>query len=200
MAICYSANIGGTGTLVGTGSNVVMMEYLNEFDDNPVSFGTWMGFAIPQMLLCLAAAWLWLYFYFVTLSKWRGDVNANEDEERSRRNMAVSDAIGRKYAELGTLTFHEMVVLFLFVAAFLLWFFLSPGFMTGWGDKLESENGMGYETSVDDATPAILIAVLLFAMPAKPNFFRALSSGRSDPQGIEPSPPVLTWKTAQHKV
>ena len=65
MAICFSANIGGTGTLVGTGSNVVMTEYLNEFDGNPVSFGTWMAFAVPQMLLCLAAAWAWLYVYFI---------------------------------------------------------------------------------------------------------------------------------------
>ncbi len=205
MAICFSANIGGTGTLVGTGSNVVMSQYLNDFDGNPVSFGSWMGFAIPQMLLCLAAAWIWLYFYFVGFSNFSLTRKKTEEERslQDRRNRAVSSVIDRKYSELGPLSFHEAVVLVVFLLAFSLWFFLSPGFMTGWGDKLESTNAVGEETDVDDATPAVLVALLLFALPARPTFINAFWRRRDDDdedRPIEASPPVIGWKTAQHKV
>ncbi len=78
------------------------------------------------------------------------------------------------------MSYHEASVLFAFVLAFVLWFFLSPGFMTGWGDKLESTTAAGgMATSVDDATPAVLVAVLLFALPAKPTFLNAFGSRRN---------------------
>ncbi len=102
---------------------------------------------------------------------------------QERQNRAVASVIHRKYSELGQVTFHEVSVLVVFVTAFLLWFFLSPGFMTGWGDKLESTNASGAETSVDDATPAILVALLLFALPARPTFLSALRCQKvDDPQ------------------
>ncbi len=205
MAICYSANIGGTGTLVGTGANVILSEYLNELDGNPVSFGTWMAFSVPQMILCLVAAWCWLYFYFIGISSiLRRKRNRRVDKEKEKelqqqRNESVSRVIRQKFSELGPMTFHEGVVVFVFLIAFNLWFFLSPGFMTGWGDLLESTNAMGEETNVDDATPAILIALLVLALPAKPTFLQLFRCGRK-PGLIQPSPPVIDWKTAQHNV
>jgi len=114
-----------------------------------------MLFAVPQMILCLAVAWLWLYAYFLGVPK-RGYKSVVDDEkERSDRaqDAAVARVIAEKHAELGALSFHETMVLLVFTAALALWFFLSPGFMTGWGDRLENENVIGTPTSVDDATP-----------------------------------------------
>ncbi len=126
LSICYSANIGGIGTLVGTPPNVVMSDYLNEFDGQPVTFGTWMAFAIPQLLLCLLAAWLWLYIYFLGMPGCKGGDDESKERERVR-NEAVHAVISKKYDEMGGMSFHEVMVMLIFLATFILWFFLSPG-------------------------------------------------------------------------
>ncbi len=92
MSICYSANVGGTGTIIGSTPNVAFIEYLEVsenkqslsppppthpeldlpvfqvFPDNPISFGSYMGFAVPQALICLAIVYFWLQFYFFGFS------------------------------------------------------------------------------------------------------------------------------------
>ena len=50
----------------------------------------------------------------------------------------------------------------------MLWFFRSPGFVTGWGDYIESTNRIrhnGEFFSIADATPAVLVMILLFILP-----------------------------------
>jgi sodium-dependent dicarboxylate transporter 2/3/5 len=48
----------------------------------------------------------------------------------------------QKRDELGPWSFAEVSVLVIFLSLILIWFFRSPGFMTGWGDLL-SENYNG---------------------------------------------------------
>ena len=70
---------------------------------------------------------------------------------------------------------HEYSVLGLFLLLVVLWLTRSPGFMTGWADLLPP--------GVTDATPAILISLLMFAVPAG--------------TGGEP---LLNWKLVQEKL
>lgn len=46
--------------------------------------------------------------------------------------MIVRQVILEKYKELGSVSWHELWVGILFVCVVLLWFFRSPGFMSGW--------------------------------------------------------------------
>ena len=67
MTVCYSANVGGTGTVIGSTPNLAFTEYLEVFPDNPISFGSYMGFAVPQAIVCLAVVYFWLQLYFIGL-------------------------------------------------------------------------------------------------------------------------------------
>lgn len=61
MAIPIGANIGGIGTPIGTPPNAVAVNYVgpgNELGIPPISFGGWMLFAVPFVVVLLGLAWL----------------------------------------------------------------------------------------------------------------------------------------------
>ncbi len=58
IAIPFAANIGGIGTPIGTPPNAVAMKYLTA--ENAVSFGSWMMFALPLVIVLLIFAWFLL--------------------------------------------------------------------------------------------------------------------------------------------
>ena len=80
LALAYSANIGGTGTLIGTPPNLILLGFLNSaYPQHPINFGSWMAFALPevctlyctstldhpsQAILNLALLWVVLQIYF----------------------------------------------------------------------------------------------------------------------------------------
>ncbi len=197
LSICYSANVGGTATIIGSTPNLAFVEYLDAFPDNPVSFGTYMGFAVPQAVLCLVVIYMWLSFYFIGL------VSRDENEDRAKAketNVAVARMIKQRCLALGTITYHEMSVLTVFLLLVLLWFFRQPKFMPGWADQLKGENAVGDPVGVGDATPAILMTSMLFFLPAEPHFLLDLLSRNDFSRRAKTSAPLIDWKTAQSRV
>ena len=67
------------------------------------------------------------------------------------------------------MSFREATVLVLFVSLVLLWFFRKPGFFTSYGDLLGLDKDGN--PSIEDATPAILICILLFVLPGRLSFY-----------------------------
>ena len=66
------------------------------------------------------------------------------------------------------MSYEEKTLMMCFFFLSMLWFFRSPGFVTGWGDYIESNNGIQYRRevlSIADATPAVLVMILLFILP-----------------------------------
>ncbi len=131
MSICMSANIGGTGTTIGTGPNLILVGNLNTiFPDHPVTFGSWMAFAVPQMLIALSVVWIWLQLYYLPLpfcgkkkttkSKLKPE---DIDSDLVKDGDPIAKLIQRKYNELGSMKFREATVLTLFIILVLLWFF-----------------------------------------------------------------------------
>ena len=95
------------------------------------------------------------------------------DEERAlskAEEANVAKLLRTKLSELGKMTYYEANVLSLFVFLVLLWFFRSPGFMTGWGDA--------FDTNISDATAAMFISILLFILPADKSFWSLEKSGQ----------------------
>lgn len=62
LAIPVAANLGGIGTPIGTPPNAVALKYLT--GEHAISFGQWMGFAVPFMLCLLLLAWFLLGRFF----------------------------------------------------------------------------------------------------------------------------------------
>lgn len=67
LSVCYSASIGGTGTLMGTAPNLVLSDYINRQFTNatPLSFFAWFAFATPGMVILLILCWIWLQILYI---------------------------------------------------------------------------------------------------------------------------------------
>ncbi|CAG0897896.1 unnamed protein product, partial [Darwinula stevensoni] len=172
LAVAYSAGIGGTGTLTGTGTNLIFKGIVDEYVDfvlvflirgllwgdrgwgegtmlrqrevfvsisrryGPeagLNYGTWMAFNVPGLLLNVFIASLWLQGIFLFAQR------APSRSEEAKAAEAARAVINKKYAELGSMSFHELLTLILFVALVVLWLSRDPKFVPGWADWIKGK-------------------------------------------------------------
>lgn len=62
LSIPVAANIGGIGTPIGTPPNAIALKYLSA--ENMFTFGEWMLFGVPFVIIMLFIAWVLLDFLF----------------------------------------------------------------------------------------------------------------------------------------
>lgn len=187
LGVAYAANIGGTGTVTGTGTNLTFMGIFEGLFPHAtgLNFATWMIFNVPGMLINILLAWVWLQVLYMRL--FRGGIDTGGPEATKK----VKQVIQNKYEELGPMTFHEGSVLTLFIILVLLWFFRSPQFITGWADFIPG-------VKIKDATPAMIIVFLLYVLPADLNFLSWLFKNGRRPTKASPS--LLTWKVIHDRL
>ncbi|GBN29658.1 hypothetical protein AVEN_118166-1, partial [Araneus ventricosus] len=97
LGVCYAANIGGTGSLIGTPSNlafIAMLEKLYPGSDE-ISFATWMMYNVPGLFLCVIIGWFYLWLVNIYFSK-RNNTDESKDE--------LYGIILKRYQRLGSLT------------------------------------------------------------------------------------------------
>ncbi|GAV01550.1 hypothetical protein RvY_12246 [Ramazzottius varieornatus] len=187
LSVAYAANIGGTATLTGTLPNIVFKGQIDTLygQATGVNFATFLLYSVPGAIVTLFVAWLWLQWIFVTRCacgrKKVSDDPVSDTEAEGSQN--ISHIIRRQYAELGSMSFGEASVLFLFVLLVFSWLFRSPQFIPGW----EVWFPKGYVT---DATPAILVSFLFFIWPSRLWGFES---------SVRNVPAILTWKSMKRK-
>ncbi len=159
LGVAWSANIGGMATLTGTGPNIVLAGQFNSlYPAAPaLSFASWTVYAAPIAIATLAIAHSLLCARFLVRS-----AEGLYDVEATTR------LIHAQHSSLGPPTYREAAVLADFVALATLWVTRSPGFMPGWG--------VLFGDRVTDATSAIAMALLLFALPSEKPAVLALCS------------------------
>ncbi len=153
LAIAYSASIGGMMTLVGTAPNLVFAQIyeISNPASSSVGFAQWMMVGVPigfSMLTVTAFLLTLRYFRRIPFSNSLATVVI---EERNR---------------LGSISFEEKAVLTLFTITALLWvtrkgLVLGNLILPGWQHFIDPEQ------FIDDGTVAILMAFLLFLIPAR---------------------------------
>ncbi|MGF1636720.1 MAG: SLC13 family permease [Cyclobacteriaceae bacterium] len=62
LSVPVAANIGGRATPIGTPPNAIAMKYLT--GEDYISFGEWMAFALPVVIILLLISWGLLLFFF----------------------------------------------------------------------------------------------------------------------------------------
>jgi sodium-dependent dicarboxylate transporter 2/3/5 len=91
-----------------------------------------MGYALVPMLLNVAICWVWLQLFYIGIP-WRSLFVRNRTHQVDQVDL-VREALQAEYENLGSMNFHEIAVLVLFIILVILWFFREPEFIVGWGD------------------------------------------------------------------
>lgn len=153
LAIAYSCSIGGITTLIGTPPNLVLTAIFNNLYPSapPITFSSWLIFALPIYFFLIGFSSLVLYLLFKPNIKSVG---------------TFKKYIIRQNKNIGKLTFEQKTILALFIAFALLLILkndISIGTfkLSGWNNLFENPE------YIKDGNIAILIASILFLIPAK---------------------------------
>eukprot|EP00093_Oithona_nana_P012600 12600.XXX_550263_555416_1 [CDS] Oithona nana genome sequencing. len=216
LSIAYAANTGGTGTLTGTGSNLILKGALDEYgSDNPVNFASWMQYAAVPMIINFLFCWIWLQFWYLGWPKTcKKKQKRTSTDDHSGNSNGVRDVIRQQYKELGPMDCHQIGVLVLFITLIFLWFFRKPQFMMGWSDFFKTKsvhflpidaNCKGNCTYIkvvnheaeaaDDATAGMIIVILLFIIPSSLNFWPFVTASEARTSGS-----LLSWQAIHQKM
>ena len=149
LGIAYAAGLGGIGTLIGTPANGILVAQLAKlFPGAPsIDFFQWMLFGVPFVALMLPIMWLWL-----TKVAYRKMPKTLEN---------TKEALQREIDSMGPMSRGEKNTLFVFVLVALAWIFRASKDIGGF-----TIPGLDiFFPGIEDATIAILGAVLLFLLP-----------------------------------
>ncbi|OXA59851.1 Sodium-dependent low-affinity dicarboxylate transporter 1 [Folsomia candida] len=198
FSILLSSNIGGTGVITGTASNLVFQELIKPVNVGQggkyvdISFATWMAYNIPPMMVNIAFSFIYLVVMYLGVPDWvyfwrkqKSTPNSDETEALNR----VARVLEEKRRLLGKTSFHESAVFALFLIIVALWLFREPKFMKGWAEHIS-------DADIGDSTAALFVVILLFIIPRNIETF----CGVGDNNGgavLTKTPPLLDWKYVQ---
>ncbi|XP_067217378.1 protein I'm not dead yet-like [Linepithema humile] len=193
LAAAYCSTFGGTGTIVGTGTNLTFKGiYESIFPESEgINFTQWLIASFPQMVVNSFLTWLYLRIAYMGFLRPR-----SKDAELAtigREGEAITNqVIETRYKNLGPISFHESAVAILFFTCMFLWLFRKPGFIVGWSEVI---------TDVDlrDSVPVIFVLILMFFIPKDPSFIYSFSQDPAK-RPKKSSEGLITWKAIESKM
>ncbi len=138
LSIAYSASIGGTATLIGTPTNIMLASILSENYNFQISFIDWFIIGFPVALILIPVVWLFLSKIIFRVS--------------SEKSLALESTLSVMKKNIGRASIREKVVGYVFIVTGLLWIFR----------KTLNEN---LNLSLNDTSIGILGALVLFVIP-----------------------------------
>lgn len=140
MSIAFSASIGGMATIVGTPTNLILVEGVKQLYDYDIPFDIWFFFACPLVLILLFV--LWWHFSYNVFKLEKSEVHGAES--------LISDEIKK----LGPMSREEKHVSIIFGVVAVCWIFRQSVLQPIFPD-------------ITDTTIALVGALLLFLIPSK---------------------------------
>ncbi len=138
LGIAYAASIGSLGTIIGTPPNTLLVGYLSSNHDIDIGFGQWMLVGVPLSVVFMVICW-----FLLTKVVFRPEI----DEIPGGRAL-----MSRELDKIGPMSTGEKGVLSVFVLAAASW----VGVPLIWPEN----------TPISDAGIAMVVAVVLFVLPA----------------------------------
>ena len=155
LAIAYSANIGGVGTLIGTPPNIVFSGLYKQLfpDQLEVEFFQWMMLVLPLVVILLALLWFYLCHWISPIQM--SSISFSDD---------ASTLVRSELKALGSMSRAEKYVACVFFVTVCLWIFRKPiplGALeiAGWGALF------GESKYLHDSTVAMVMGLSLFFFP-----------------------------------
>ncbi|XP_043515369.1 protein I'm not dead yet-like isoform X3 [Frieseomelitta varia] len=193
LAAAYCSTFGGTGTLVGTGTNLTFKGIFESIfpHSEGINFTQWMIASLPQMIVNTFLTWFYLRVAYMGYLRPRSK-DAEVAEIGVEGEMVTNQVIEQRYKELGGIKFHEAAVAGLFLFCIFLWLFRKPGFVTGWAEVI---------TDIDlrDSVPVIFVSIMMFFIPKDFNFLRTWSKDPAK-RPFKSSEGLITWDVIQRKM
>ncbi|XP_017020528.1 protein I'm not dead yet 2-like [Drosophila kikkawai] len=168
IAVAYCAGIGGTGTLIGTGTNLVFRGIYNQRfpnADEEITFTNFMMYCLPIVCI-LNAVCVYFSFLITHMGLFRPNSKTGQAVKKANENKKlVEEVMRQRYKELGPMSCHEIQVALIFILMIILLFTRRPGFFDGWDTLVNAKQVKG-------SAPVILIILVLFALPTQYVFFK----------------------------
>ncbi len=142
LAIAYSASIGGTATLIGTPTNIMLASILSDTYNYQISFSDWLMIGLPVALILMPIVWIFLSKIIFKVSTKKSDAL-----EKTLTNLKL---------EIGKAKLSEKVVGAVFFLTGSLWIFR----------RALNEN-LGLK--LNDTSIGLFGALLLFIIPIGKN-------------------------------
>ncbi|WP_233350548.1 SLC13 family permease [Henriciella barbarensis] len=148
LGVCYAASIGGVGTPIGTPTNLIAMDWLQNNTGAEIGFPQWMAFGVPAACLLVPAAW-----WSVT-------------RELPKRGNAenISNEIKSQLGALGRISTPEARAAGVFAIVATLWVLQLP--LLALAETAGLDLLVSYKGARMDMITAIFGAVLMFIVPA----------------------------------
>jgi sodium-dependent dicarboxylate transporter 2/3/5 len=155
LMVSYAACVGGIGTPVGSPPNLIAIGMIRNYAKVDIDFFTWMGVAVPLLLLMGAVL-------FVLLHRLHPAPETTGPQASEGRQMY--GYIEQEKARLGPWTRGQINTLVAFGVAVFLW--TLPGALAVFTDE-ESALAAWLASRMPEAVVALLAAVLLFVLPVR---------------------------------
>ncbi|XP_069685430.1 protein I'm not dead yet-like [Periplaneta americana] len=207
LGVVYSANIGGTASVVGACTNLAARTFVDDFFENKIyyiQFQRWLAACILPAALEIVIVWLWLNMYFMGMC-WKSGCDPElksqiEEGKEKRKEIAekIGNSVRKQYDDLGPITWYEIITLVLIILAVILMILRDPVWFPGWEQGFQSifkpiKSPDGEEMRIKDPSVFAIIIFLMNAIPSTLNFihfFRPDNDSRPTRAGTS----LIPWK------
>ncbi|KAH8243651.1 hypothetical protein KR032_009121, partial [Drosophila birchii] len=194
IGVAYCSAIGGVGTLIGTGTNLVFRGIYNQRFPNAdveITFTNFMMYTLP--IVCILNGILVYFSFLIThMGLFRPNSKTGQAVKKANKNRKLVESVMReRHLALGPMSCHEIQVAVIFLLMIILLITRRPGFFDGWDTIVNAKQVKG-------SAAVMLIILILFALPTQYYFFKYCCGKAPFPAQRLDS--LLAWKFVHENV
>ncbi|XP_070073000.1 protein I'm not dead yet 2 isoform X1 [Drosophila takahashii] len=168
VGVAYASTIGGLGTLIGTGTNLVFKGIYDQrfpTSTEEITFANFMFYSIPIMVVCnITLVIIALMITNLGLFRPKSKTGRLIKEANINRKL-LEEVLRQRHKDLGPMSCHEIQISVLFAIMILLLITHRPGFFPGWSDLFNA-------VQARSSAAMIFIILLMFSLPTQYVFFK----------------------------